>query len=71
MFARQDFPNSSDTAPTLIQPRVASQLSGLSPQHLARMADRGQLTAVKPGGTHRRYVLDEIEAIASPTGAER
>lgn len=66
MSPRQNIPNSANCAPPPIAPGSASAICGLSPQHLARMADRGQLTALKPGGTHRRYVRSEIEALVEP-----
>ncbi|WP_143469870.1 MerR family transcriptional regulator [Leucobacter sp. OAMSW11] len=52
----------------LIRPAEAARISGLTPGGLAAMADRGKLTAPRPGGTHRRYVRAEIEALAAPVG---
>lgn len=49
-----------------LTPAIASAISGLSTGHLARMASAGKLTVSKPGGTHRRYVRSEIEALAEP-----
>lgn len=55
-----------DRDPQKITPAEAARITGLSPAGLARMADRGDLTVSKPGGTHRRYVRSEIEALAEP-----
>lgn len=41
-------------------------MAGVTPGALAKMADRGKLTVSKPTGTHRRYLLTEIEALAKP-----
>ncbi len=49
-----------------LRPADASRMSGLTPAGLAAMARRGALTASKPGGTHRRYLRSEIEALAKP-----
>lgn len=57
-----------------LTPREASLIAGLTPAGLAKMANFGKLTVSKPGGTHRRYLRSEIEALATPstptTGAE-
>ncbi|MBL5972446.1 MAG: DNA-binding protein [Candidatus Leucobacter sulfamidivorax] len=58
--------NQADEGDTPLTPAEASALSGLTTAHLARMAERGDLTVSKPGGTHRRYVRSEIEALAEP-----
>lgn len=50
----------------VITPAEASRITGLSAAWLARMADRGDLTASRPGGTHRRYVRAEVERLAAP-----
>ena len=52
----------------LITPAEAARISGLTPGGLARMADRGQLTEIRPTGTHRRYRRTEVEALAKPVG---
>lgn len=57
---------SHDNRCDVISPAEAARISGLTPSGLARMADRGDLTASKPGGTHRRYLRSEIEALAKP-----
>lgn len=49
-----------------ITPADASRITGLTTGHLARMADQGKLTCARPGGTHRRYLLSEVEALAKP-----
>ncbi len=49
-----------------LTPQRAKILCGLSTDQLARMADAGKLTVSKPGGTHRRYLRAEIEALAKP-----
>ena len=50
-----------------VTPREASQITGLTPAGLAKMADQERLTAVRPGGTHRRYVRAEVEALVAPS----
>lgn len=49
-----------------LTPGQAAALCGLSAYHLARMANAGKLTAAKPGGSHRRYLRSEVEALAKP-----
>lgn len=49
-----------------ITPAVASEITGLSASHLARMADAGRIHCTRPSGTHRRYVRSEIEALMEP-----
>lgn len=48
-------------------PGFASKLCGLTVGHLARMSRNGQLTTIRPSGTHRRYLRSEIEALAAPS----
>ncbi|GAB2558684.1 MerR family transcriptional regulator [Leucobacter ruminantium] len=63
-MAKRNEPNTTE-AETLT-PGEASAISGLTPTWLARLADRGELTVSKPGGTHRRYVRAEVERLAAP-----
>ena len=51
-----------------VRPAEAAAITGLHRYTLARMADRGQLTVSKPGGTERRYLRSEVEALAKPVG---
>lgn len=53
-----------------LTPREASQIAGLTPAGLAKMANLGKLTVSRPGGTHRRYLRSEIEALAAPSKPE-
>lgn len=63
--------NQGDTQSPLIRPAEAANISGLTPGGLAKMADRGDLTLIKPSGTHRRYSRVEIEALAKPVTGNR
>ena len=56
---------------SFLTPGEASAICGLTADHLARMANAGKLTATKPGGSHRRYVRPEIEALAEPVSVKR
>lgn len=64
MFDRHDMPDMA--ADELISPKQAAAICGITPDHLARMANAGKLTASKPGGSHRRYLRSEVEALAKP-----
>lgn len=44
---------------------VAAAISGINYKRLTRMADRGQVTVTKTAGGHRRYLEDEIRALAA------
>lgn len=57
----------NQTRSDLVAPGEASKIAGLAPATLAKMADRGQLSSSRPGGTHRRYLRSEIEALVSTT----
>lgn len=46
-----------------VTPAVASAALGFTPTHLARLADKGVIRAIRPGGGHRRYAAADIEAI--------
>ncbi|ONH62354.1 hypothetical protein CcI49_02955 [Frankia sp. CcI49] len=50
--------------PTLIATGLASRLLGVSDKTAVKMAEDNGLTVVRTGGGHRRYHLDEIEALA-------
>lgn len=53
-----------------ITPAEAAQIAKLTPSYLARLANRGRLTVSKPGGSHRRYLRAEIEALAAPVDSQ-
>ena len=45
-----------------LTPAQASAALGLTTTHLARLADAGDIRAIRPGGKHRRYAADDVEA---------
>ncbi|MGX1931708.1 helix-turn-helix domain-containing protein [Microbacterium resistens] len=49
--------------PRWLTPAEASGALGITPTHLARLADKGVIRAIRPGGGHRRYASDDVEAI--------
>lgn len=55
----------SDTVPESdwISPWDASKALGISQRTVARLADRGDIRAIRPTGGHRRYYAPDIEAI--------
>lgn len=53
------------TAPTLIPPRTACELLGVSRKTLLRWEDEGKLNPRRLHGGHRRYWLHEIRAVIS------
>jgi hypothetical protein len=46
-----------------VTPAVAAEALGLTPKSVGRLADRGLIRAIRPGGTQRRYAENDIEAI--------
>lgn len=48
-----------------ITPAEAASALGVTTKTVARLADRGEIRAIKPGGTQRRYAAADIEAILS------
>ncbi|WP_217584275.1 helix-turn-helix domain-containing protein [Microbacterium sp. GbtcB4] len=46
-----------------VTPGVAAEALGVSLSTLARLADRGDIRAIRPTGSHRRYAAADIEAI--------
>lgn len=44
-------------------PGAAAAALGITTKSVARLADRGEIRAIRPGGAHRRYAADDIEAI--------
>lgn len=46
-----------------IFPRVASKMLHVDPRTLQRMAERGEIVAIKLPSGHRRYLRESIEAI--------
>lgn len=54
----------SDTgAEEYIFPRIASKMLHVDPRTLQRMAERGEVEAIKLPSGHRRYLRESIEAI--------
>lgn len=47
--------------PVWITAKSASQMTGLSPRMLSKMADAGRFRVLRVGDGWRRYSLDEIE----------
>lgn len=52
-----------------IFPRVASKMLHVDPRTLQRMAERGEVEAIKLPSGHRRYLLSSIEAIRNGDAA--
>jgi len=71
LLVMENLENQDGSTNDLIRPAEASRISGLTPDGLAKMADRGQISCSRPGGTHRRYFRSEIEALAQPVEAKR
>jgi excisionase family DNA binding protein len=55
----------------LIDIKEASELLGLNPKTLRRWDDEGKLKAIRTFGNHRRYKLEDIEAIINSTEIEQ
>ncbi len=54
----------TDTAsPEWLTPAEAAEALGLTTTHLARLADKKVIRAIRPGGGHRRYAAADVEAI--------
>lgn len=53
----------NQNAVQLLTPGEAASLLGITTQHLARLADRGKLRAVRREGGNRRYLAADVEAI--------
>ena len=52
-----------DKEETHVFPRVAAKMLHVDPRTLQRMAERGEVEAIKLPSGHRRYLLESIEAI--------
>lgn len=50
--------------PRWVTPAVAAEALGITTTHLARLADKGVIRAIRPSGEggHRRYAEADIEA---------
>lgn len=48
---------------TYIFPSVAAKMLHVDPRTLQRMAERGEVAAIKLPSGHRRYLLESVEAI--------
>ena len=46
-----------------ITPAEAASALGISPRTVSRLADKGEIRAIRPGGTQRRYSAADVEAI--------
>ncbi|WP_460003983.1 helix-turn-helix domain-containing protein [Microbacterium xylanilyticum] len=46
-----------------LTPAEAASALGLTPKSVSRLADKGSIRAIRPGGTQRRYAAADIEAI--------
>lgn len=46
-----------------IKPGEAAEALGVSVDTVARLADKGVIRAIRPGGGHRRYSAADVEAI--------
>ena len=55
-----------DTETSHVMPGVAARLLHVDPRTLQRMAERGEIEAVKLPSGHRRYSLESINAIRYP-----
>jgi putative resolvase len=55
----------------LINIKEASELLGLNPKTLRRWDDEGKLKAIRTFGNHRRYKLEDIEAIINSNEIEQ
>lgn len=58
-----------DKEETYVFPRVAAKMLHVDPRTLQRMAERGEVEAIKLPSGHRRYLLESIEAIRNGKGA--
>lgn len=54
-----------------LTPGDAASALGISLNTLARLADRGEIRAIRPGGTHRRYSAADVEAIIARESWEK
>lgn len=53
-----------DSEPIIwITPAEAATALGVTTKTVSRLADRGEVRAIRPGGTQRRYASADIEAI--------
>lgn len=46
-----------------VTPSVAAAALGVTTKTVSRLADRGEIRAIRPGGTQRRYAAADVEAI--------
>lgn len=52
-----------EPASAWVTPAEAAAALGVTTKTVSRLADRGEIRAIRPGGTQRRYAADDIEAI--------
>ncbi|HWU29267.1 MAG TPA: helix-turn-helix domain-containing protein [Microbacterium sp.] len=48
-----------------LKPGEAASALGVSVDTVARLADKGEIRAIRPGGGHRRYAAADVEAIVA------
>jgi len=53
----------------LLSAGEAARLSGLSIEHLRRLAREGSIPAVRTPGNHRRFKRSDVEALLRPEPA--
>lgn len=46
-----------------LTPGAAAEALGITATHLARLADKGVIRAIRPTGGHRRYAEADVEAL--------
>ena len=66
-----DMPNKqiTDTTDDLVLPRVAAKMLHVETRTLQRMAERGEVKAIRLPSGHRRYELSSIKAILATAEA--
>lgn len=63
MFSDMPINQISDRNDEFVFPRVAAKMLHVDPRTLQRMAERGEIRAIKLPSGHRRYERASIEAI--------
>lgn len=61
MTTDKELPDSRETC--WISPGEAAAALGITPRTVSRLADHGDIRAIRPNGKHRRYAAADIEAI--------
>lgn len=60
---KKQLPDSEPITCTWITPAEAAGALGVTTKTVSRLADRGEIRAIRPGGTQRRYAAEDVEAI--------